>query len=193
MHTYIDYDKLYDFSEHLTFEDISADFDKYHIHNIAAENGSSFNYDYEEFRYYLEEALYDDYEQGLINYRAYIEDGMDARFMMELRKSALLRVRGEGLIGFYAAHSECETVDDVKALRMKWLHFLHDDYRDSDWQVYMLIRYCWGRKCTKLLIDFEECFNDGDPSKQSNPELYRQEWLRLHLPPNLVHLIQPRF
>ena len=193
MHNYIDISQLYDFSEHLTLDDVSDDFDKYHIHNIAAEDGSYFNYDYDEFRYYLEEALFSDYEAERINYRAYIEDGMDARFMMELRKSALLRVSGDELIGFYAAHSTCETVEDIRALRIKWLRFLHPDYMDLDWQVYMLINWCWGIKGSDIVIDYERCLNDGDWYRQNSPEDYRLEWLKLHLPPGLRSCIWPRF
>lgn len=193
MHSYIDVNKLYDFSEHLTFEDVSADFDRYHIHNIAAEDGSYFNYDYDEFRYYLEEALFSDYEAGRINYRAYIEDGMDARLMLELRKSALLRMSHPSLIGFYAAHSQCETVADIKELRIKWLHFLHQDYMDLDWQVYMLINWCWGVKGSDIVIDYEDCLNDGDYRRQNGPEGYRLQWLKIHLPPGLRHHIWPRF
>lgn len=139
-HTYIDLAKLYDFSEDLTFDDVSADFGKYHIHNIAGETTyeMDFDFDYEEYRYYLEEALWDDYKTRRINYRAYLEDGMDARIMMELRKSALLRI--DDCPSFYSKHSECETVDDIKSLRLKYLKSLSEDYEEFDWQLYMLIR-----------------------------------------------------
>ena len=179
-HTYIDLSRLYDFSEKLTFDDVSADFDKYHIHNILDEDNPEPFWVYEEYRYYLEEALWDDYQLGRINYRAYIEEGMDARFMMELRKSALLRI--EGCPAFYSDHSKCETVDDIRNLRLKYPRQISEDYEEFDWQLYMLIRWCWTSKGTDIVIDYESCFDDGDYHKEGNPEHYRRAFLEGHIP-----------
>lgn len=178
-HKYIDFSILRDFPKTITLDDVSDDFDRYKITNIMDETQA----DYEEYRYYLEEALYDDYTNQRANYMSYIEPGMDARFMMELRKSAILPITDEKLIGFYGKHAQCKSIEEIKGLRVEYLKFLNDDYQDLDWQLYMLLRYCWKNRGSDIVIDYECCFKDGDYTRMRNPIHYRADFLAQHLPP----------
>lgn len=58
---------------------------KYKITNVA-------QYDDEDALYAICEALYDDYTNKMANYESYVEVGMNARIMMELRKSVVFPV-----------------------------------------------------------------------------------------------------
>lgn len=187
-HNYINILILKDFSKSITLDDISKDFDAYEISNIMGENDEDGYSDYEEYRYYLEEAIYDDYVNGRANYRSYIEKGMNARFMMELRKSAILPL-SEELWDFYTVHKDCETIEDIKNLRIQRLKFINDTYYDLDWQLYMLLRHYWGPKGRDIIIDYECCFADGDYRKMGNPDTYRADWLAQHIPPERLKWI----
>lgn len=186
-HKYIDLSILYDTSQKMTRSIVLADFDKYRIHNIMCENeeDSFSKADYLEYRGYLADALYMDYMKRGVNYHAYIEEGMNARFMMELRKSALLRL-DDNLSHYYADYADCETVEDIKRLRIECLKKWCSDYEEFDWQIYMVVRWCWGNKSPDILIDYECCFDDGDYHKMGNPEIYRQQFLEQHIPKELI-------
>ena len=173
MHKYIDTTKLRDYSKRKTFNKVKSDIvEKYKITNIDDD------YDQESL-YYICKALYDDYTLQRANYEAYIEKGMNARMMMELRKSAVIPM-SEELFDFYDMHKTCETVEDVKELRTKYFKFLCDDYIDANWQYDILVLSFLKRKHKGFYFDLEECFADGDPSKQTGPEDYKRDFVEAH-------------
>lgn len=175
MHTYIDTTKLRDYSKPKTYMDIEKDIvDKYKITNIDDD------YDQESL-YYICTALYDDYRLERANYESYIEVGMNARMLMELRKSAIIPM-ADNLFDFYHKHKTCETWQEVKELRSEYFKFLCSDYEDLNWQYYVLVMHYLGYKLKGLYFDLEECFADGDPSKQTGPEDYKNDWVQAHLP-----------
>ena len=104
LHEYINVSKLFDFSSKKTIDSIYYDLENvYKITNVM-------KYDDEDALYVICEALYRDYANRLANYESYLEFGMNARIMMELRKSAVFPV-GERYLDFFREHNSCETVD----------------------------------------------------------------------------------
>lgn len=175
-HKYIDADKLFDFSEKgVGAQSIYDDLQRLKITNIIDE-------------YYmmtLAEYLESDYYNKRANYKAYIEGGMNARILMNLRKSALIHVEGSVLFpDFYIDHCKCETVQDIRNLRIKYLKFLNEDYMDLDWQVYTLIRMCWGATPDDTTLELEAGYVDGDWRLQMNPEDYKRERLKQFIRPS---------
>ncbi len=67
----------------------------------------------EEYRCYLVDALLSDYDNRRINYKAYIEKNMNIRFLMELRKSALLIIAEPEKQTFYTGYKDCKTIEDI--------------------------------------------------------------------------------
>lgn len=174
-HKYIDTTKLRDYSKKKTVGDVIRDIrDKYKITNICDD------YDQEPL-YYISKALYDDYTVQRANYEAYIEVGMNARILMELRKSAVIPMADE-LFDFYDKHRACETCDDIKKLRANYFKFIHEDYDDLNWQYDLLVSKFLGYKYIDFYFDYEECFADGDPSKQTGPEDYTRDFIDAHVP-----------
>ena len=145
--------------------------DVYHIQNI-----------YPELECYWEIvlALYYDIQYERCNYRCYIKEGMDARFMMELRKCILMVLPDE----FYTIFDNCKTADEVLQTRIHYIKTkLYDQYEGWDWQTWHYIMHCWGRDHNQELeIDFESCFNDGIPEKEKDSELYKRQWMSAHMP-----------
>lgn len=184
MPDFIRYDKLRDFSRDLQPEDVWKDLQRYHVQNIAQKTEDFCGDYYDDAMNVLLRSLYDDYDKKMLNYMAYIDDGMDLRFMMELRKSALLPISDPKLIPFYAEHSKCKTIQDIKNLRLHWLSFLND-YADLDWQIWLIIRRCWGIRSKGIQLDFEFCYADCNGS-WSTPESYWDDFLRQHLPEDKV-------
>lgn len=184
-HKYIDKSLLYNVPESITRKMVHQDFDKYHIHNIVCEGDEEARFYYIDYRTDLEDALYMDYMKRGVNYHAYIEEGMDARILMELRKCALIRL-GPGLDQYYELYGDCETIEDIRRLRIECVSQWDDNYRDFDWQTYMLIRYCWGKDSPDILIDYESCFADGDYHLEGNPEIYRRQFLEQHFPKKYI-------
>lgn len=178
MHKYIDIEKLHIFNKKITVQDILVDImDNYKLTNV--EDRLDFEdkvYEDIENWYYIAEALQSDIELERANYKAYIEKNMDARLLMELRKSAILPM-GKELYDFYGLHSKCETAEDVKNLRIKYLHFVNEDYRDDDWQYYMLTKYFLRKKSIDLVFNFEVCFRDCDLKKFRTIEYTENEAL----------------
>lgn len=170
MHSYIDVKKLYDFSKPKTIKSIYKDLEKkYKITNVA-------EYDDEDALQVLCEALYDDYINEMANYESYVEVGMNARIMMELRKSAVFPV-GEKYFNFFIAHNSCETVDDIKGMRIDFMKNICEGYMDLNYQYYMIIKYMQGDAAKNFGFDFETCFGDRDDSKQSMIENYRWDFV----------------
>ena len=169
MHKYIDISKLRDFSEKKNFDSIMNDIvNKYKITNIAEDDGESL--------VYLTEALLNDYENEITNYESYIEVGMDARLMMELRKNACLKMAPK-LEYFYAEHHNLNTVKEIADYRTKFLQSLNKEIIGLDWEYWIIVRRCWGRKAKDFIVDYESCFADGDWRKEHTVEEYKQQFL----------------
>lgn len=174
MHSYINERLVKNFSRVMTFDIVHDDLKiNYGIKNIA-------NY---ESLCFLAQTLLEDYQERRANYKSYIERGMDARMLMELRKSAVLPM-SKTMFNFYSSHSKCNTVQDVKNLRIQKLRYLNPDYKDLDWQYYMLAKHFLGRNAKQFLIDFEGCYADGDWRKETNPDIYRKHFLEQHIAPD---------
>ena len=172
-HSYINLHKLRDFRSNKTWGDVWNDLNyTYKIINVYDDD--------EESMTYLCNALYQDYEMQLANYEAYIEKGIDARILMELRKSAVLWW-DESFNSFYAEHKYCETVEDIKQVRIKYLKPLCDDYQDLEWQLFYLVHYNVGKKAKDFLLNFESCFADGDSRLQTNPDDYAEDFVEAHM------------
>lgn len=98
----------------------------------------------DELLYYsLAGALWNDLKYKQANYRAYLTRGMNFRWFMELRKSALLNAPCDE---FYRLHQEATELQHVKDLRIAYLapefnKFIWNGYRDDDWQLYMVIHW----------------------------------------------------
>lgn len=164
---YIDIKKLRKFNKNTTIQKIVNELDDvYEIQNMSDEG-----------IFYIAEALYEDLQMERANYKAYIKKGMDARFMMELRKTAILPLVGDALVVF-ERHSDCETVEDIKNTRTRELKFINEDYDDADWQYYAITRYFLRRKSVNLEFTFEECYVDAGKYPYNDAEESRQEFLR---------------
>lgn len=171
MHSYINFSRLKDFNKSKDFGDIWDDVQyRYEVRNIIDDEG----------RYYIIQALYDDYRLQRANYEAYIEKGMNARILMELRKSAIIPLADKHA-DFYTKHKNCNTVQDIKELRTAYLKFVNTDYIDKDWQYYYMIKYTLGKKAKDIFIDYEDCYGDGDISKQTTVDDYAQDFVDDHL------------
>ena len=100
----IDSGRVHDFSMKKSFDDVCEDIrDKYKITNLL--------YDDDEAFYALCEALFYDYESKIANYESYIKEEMDARLLMELRKSAVLPASNDS---FYEGHGSCKSIGDIE-------------------------------------------------------------------------------
>lgn len=162
MHTYIDTTKLRNFTEEKTYDSIWEDIeDKYKITNIWDDEGESMHY--------IVEALYEDYIDKLANYESYIEEGMDARLLMELRKSAILNF-DSSLYSFFEGHKNCNTAKEVDEYRTKYIHAINEEYTGEPWKYYYLVLFSIGMFMRGFCFDYEPCFADGDYRKQVRPE-----------------------
>lgn len=168
MHKYIDYDILRDRSKPKTIDDVCDDLtNKYKITNIADDDGYSLSI--------LATALMKDYECRFSNYEGYAEEGMNARMLMELRKSAILPF-DEHSRDFYRKHGECETVEEVKCLRILEFKKYDGVYYDRNWEYFFLIKQLLKKQANGIIFDFEECYADGDWSKQTNSDMYIEDF-----------------
>lgn len=175
LHNYIDVNLVHDYSQDIDFDTVIDEvIDTYTIKNIFDDDGESV--------YYLSQALYEDYITQRANYRAYIEKDMDARVLMELRKSAVLPM-AEDSYDFYTGHKTCNTVADIKAFRTQYLKFLNKDYFDLNWQYFYITKVFLGKKAHDYKFDYESCFADGDFRKETCDEDYITDAIKAHKPP----------
>lgn len=117
----------------------------------------------------------------MANYEAYIERGMDARLLMEIRKSAVLPM-AENLYDFYTGHGSLETVEEVKNFRINYLKkVVIEDYCDENWQYYLLVKMTQLGRAKYFAFDFESCFADGDYRKQTYLEDYKRGFMKARL------------
>ena len=170
VHSYIDYNKLYDFSDKMSLKSIYEAITKeYTIKNV--------DYDYDEAMEFIVDILYDDYSNHRINYLAYIEKDIDARLFFELRRNALLRFRGAQMEEFCKAHSEFTSQEEVKAFRLSSVKAELPEYEDLDWQYALLIKELWGLDIMNFYFDLEVCFEDRKTNYQRTPEDYKREFV----------------
>lgn len=174
MHKYIDINKVEDFSKKKGFYDIKKDItEKYHITNIKED--TVFN----EYLTYICDALYTDYDRKIANYEAYIEEGMNARMLMELQKSAVIPIN-EKFDYFYAQHNDCETIEDVIDRRVELIRIFNEEYQNLDWQYYFLIKHTLAKDSIGFRFDFEECYADGDWRLQTCVDDYVKGFVDAH-------------
>lgn len=173
MHKYIDYNKVRDFSKEKTLDDVMEDIiEKYEITNICDDELG-------EAEYALCEALFDDYEKELANYKAYIGKDMDARLLMELRNSALVPF-SEKEIDYFKGHENLKTWQEVRDFRTKYIKGCNKYYRGYEWQLYYLLVSLRGKKARKIDLCFEELYADGDLSKQTTWRDYEHDFRYVH-------------
>lgn len=176
-HKYIDIDKFRDFTRDLTVDDVIRDIrDKYKITNINDDDGESL--------WYICKALYDDFRLKRVNYMAFIEKDMDARMLMELRRSAVIQYTTDPLsLDYYRSFRKCETPDDVIKNRTKIISYYNEDYEDLDWQYYFLCMYTFRPEQKKNFeFNYESCFADGYYTEAIGREYYKEQFIQAHLP-----------
>lgn len=157
-------------SENSIYRDL---FRKYKITNVVDDVAA---------RSWLVSALKFDLDKRLANYRAYIEPGMDARRLFELRKSMIIPT-GERLADFYGRSIRCKTVEGVIKERVDLLFQFYMDYADLPWQYFLVMRHIYGKDYMEgFEFDFEVCFKDGDRKKQTRPDQYIDDFVREHMP-----------
>lgn len=173
---YIDAVKLEDFSENIDLDLIMDDLsDVYKIGNIL-DDGESL--------WIIANTLLQDYESKKVNYKGYICKNMDARFMMEIRKSMLLLLCPELKKDLYKKTMLCKTIEEIKEVRVGIMSRIIKEYKDYDWQVYYVLLDMWGIKGKDLEIDFESCYNDGNYLNEKTPKDYRDDFIVAHFNAN---------
>lgn len=122
--------------------------------------------DKEWYHTFCSELAYD-YNERKANFLAYTREGMDARVLWELRKSAILWGFMEGDIDpwFFEGHKEGWGVFDIKAYRSRVLRTKFRDYDDHDWQYFWVLDTAYGRDYAREYFDAEMCFEDRDEFK----------------------------
>lgn len=172
-HTYINPDLVHNFDKAITYDEL---YDEVQTNVIGIVD------DDEESLTYICNALWDDLQTQRANYKAYIEPGITARILMELRKSAMLPMASD-LTDFYSLHASCETYKDVHQFRKRYLAFICDNYMDFDWQLYYVLRYSLGTKKNKTLdLNYEYCFDDGIHLPYETLDDYKESWLEQRFP-----------
>lgn len=142
--------------------------DVYKITNLA--------WNVEGVGHYFTEQFYKDYEYHMANYKAYIQPGMDARMLMEIRKSMVLGFEDKI---YYEAFDGCKTANDVIEARKAILNRYNAGYMDIPWQYYLLVKCSRGNKITEYFVfDFESCYLDGDASKQTSVGQYADDFAK---------------
>lgn len=143
---------LTDFSMDLDYDTVCDDLTSvYKITNVYYDCENLFD---------LAEALKSDLDGKRANYRAYIFEGIDARLLMELRKSYILDV-GRLTEEFYVGHDGLVTVDAVKDWRIRFFIQYCVDYLDLDWQYNWLSKKFIRGRNRDITFDFEPCYKDA--------------------------------
>lgn len=173
MHRYINYEVLRNFSETgITVDSIFDDLDNYEICGYADEDS----------QYYIAEGLFDDYALQRSNYKSYIEKGLKARMLMELRLSSLFRYEGD-LSKFWEEHRTLETPQDVIDLRIKYgRRYLNPDYVNYMWQNHFGMFVMWKGRAQGLIVDYEPCYEDCKYYVSKSNEQYIMEAKKLNEP-----------
>ena len=174
MHKYIDFNKIRDFSKPLTYKEVKNDIvNVYKITNILD--------DFEgEALYCICEALLDDYNIGRCNYKSYIEKGIDARLLMELRKSAVFYFPDR--LDFYTGHAKCNTWREVRQFRKEYISSYYRGYSELGVDYYYFSIFALKDLSKGYLFDYEYCFADGDGSLTTDIEDYKNAWVNAFMP-----------
>lgn len=169
MHKYIDYKKLRNFDKKMTFDK---------IHRSLALTYEVTNIDFDDFDpvYFVVNLLLEDYVFKRANYLAYIEKGIDARVLLELRRNALLKFDDDEMKIFCKEHNTLNTQEEIKNLRIKYIQKYLPEYVDYDWQYALLIKKLWGLDIMEFYFDGEVCFEDRKTDIQRVPEDYKREF-----------------
>lgn len=148
------------FEKVMTAEDMANFLREKHVTNIYETST-----DHECFANFNAE-LVKDYWACRANPESYVKDGINARVVWELRKSAILWdfMDGEKDPWFFEAHKAAWGVKEIKEYRADIMRTKFVDYIDRDWQYFWVTRF--GLKDWKdIRIDAELLFADGDPDK----------------------------
>ncbi len=171
----IDLSLLKDFTKEKTYQEIENEIlNKYKITNIGTDEDDNPLYE-------ICEILCYDYEYKLANYEGYIEVGMNARLLMELRNSVILPYPYGDVNDYYNLFKKCKSPMEVVNIRAKAFEEPIGDLMEEPWQYYFVARFfikCYG---DKFRCDFENCYADGDWSKQLTIEDYRDDFAKCHM------------
>lgn len=172
-HRYIDLNLYRDFSESVTFESVWLDLqDRYHIRNIRQDGRESIDW--------LSMVLYRDYKYRLANYKSYIEPGMNARMMMELRNTAIFPIKIDK--SFFSGVGYCDTPMEVVNYRAVEINKILETYHEEPWQYYFIVCSRMKPEVREFFqCDFEACYADGDPDKQLEYSDYVNDFIDAHL------------
>lgn len=175
-HKYIDLNTLKVFNnKDIKRKDVKNDIKKHHITGFANDNGESL--------IFIADALYSDYITRRANYEAYIESGLTARMLMELRLNAILPFDGE-CIGYYAEHNTAETPQDVINIRIKYCRrYLTPFYNNEGWRNFYLLKEVWGSRAAGVVIDYEPCFIDAKYHTNKTEYEYFNDAMEYIIPP----------
>lgn len=167
MHKYIDASILRYFDNGITIDDIIEDLRKHNIHGYAP--------DVEESEYYIADALYSDMIRHRSNYKAYIEDCLTARMLMELRFNSLLTF-DFSLEAFFYEHADLETPQQVIDHRIKWCRkYMNKQYCNFGWQNFFITRILWKGKANDIEIDYEFAYEDRKYERVKTPDEYIED------------------
>ena len=170
-HKYIDVSIFRKFKEPIEYTDVMDDvINKYKISNLSKDD---------ECIDILVSALFWDYYFKKANYKSYIEPGMNARLLMELRNTAMTP---EMPLTYYWNVSECETPKQVIAYRAREINKKIPVYHEEPWQFYFyVLSRQEGEYRDYWRSDFEMCYADGDLSKVLYFENYLDDAVDAHL------------
>lgn len=147
---------MYDFSIDYSNEDIEALLDSFEI--------TGFLDDFHTKRMVVGD-FYSDYLQKRVNPFSYLSgiSSIDARTLMELRKSSLPRLP----IEFYQNHPEpSDGWREIKRYRAEFLSQFFEDYQDENWQYWWVLRLTiFNKGRESLSFVYEDYLVDGDPEK----------------------------
>lgn len=145
-------DMLYNFDNTYTVDDFYDLLEKNHITGFRGPFNIGLNL--------VGDLLYGDYVNGISNPFAYVIEGMSARVLLEVRKSALLRLPRD----FFENHPD-DSVESIKAYRSKYLLPFLEDYNDENWQFWWAF-HLFTPKRFRDVTDFryEGYLEDGDVS-----------------------------
>lgn len=175
-HKYIDYEQLYNFDRHIERAyEIRKELKLYNITGLAHDKETSL--------IYIADALFSDYVLHRANYRAYLEEGLTARMLMELRLNAILPFTGECLT-YYTEHNTAETPNDVINIRKKYLRrHLTPFYDNEGWRNFYLVRQVWKGRALGVRIDYEQYFADRKYMQTKSEDDYLDDALEYIIPP----------
>lgn len=180
-------DILHDFSKKKTYNDIEKEIvKKYKITNIRTDCYE------DEALYIICDTLYIDYKYKLANYEAYIQKGMNARLLMELRNTMIQRLTDEEIHKFDNCTSPLEVVH-IREKVMRRFTSPTDDVVEP-WQLFLIsikslgAYQIYNEEDIDFRIDFEDCYEDGDINKHLGfEELVKDFALNMRTKEGAIH------